>query len=282
MRLLHTSALTLKEFFGDGIPPYAVLSHRWEEEEVTLQDLTNGGAKELLGYGKLMGCCERAKHDGLDYVWIDTCCIDKTSSAELSEAINSMFEWYQASYICYVYLSDVLEEAEQISEAQSSFRNSKWFTRGWTLQELIAPTWVQFFNAEWRDLGTKSSLRTLIEHITNIRHLSDFRSATIAQKMSWASNRNTTRVEDQAYCLMGLFQIHMPIIYGEGKNAFLRLQLEIIKSSDDESIFAWSYPSKTPLVDKDQYFFIQIGIRFPQASSFPVPLPPLLGKSQVE
>ena len=234
MRLLHTTNLQLEEFVSDGIPSYAILSHRWESEEVTFQDLREGRGVNMAGYSKITGCCRRAALDGWQYAWVDSCCIDKSSSAELSEAINSMFEWYQNAQVCYAYLSDVGPEPS------STFKQSKWFTRGWTLQELLAPEIMVFFDRDWKEIGTKLRMRKLIESVTGITHLINFELASVAQKMSWASKRQTTRVEDQAYCLMGLFGVNMPPLYREGQKAFLRLQLEILGISDDESIFAWT------------------------------------------
>jgi hypothetical protein len=150
-----------------------------------------------------------------------------------------MFEWYRRAEVCYAYLSDVSWKNSTRGSNEVDFKNSKWFTRGWTLQELLAPQWVEFYDKDWGEIGTKSSLADLITSTTGITHLFNFGEACIAQKMSWASRRETTRVEDQAYCLMGLFDVHMPPLYGEGKKAFLRLQLEILSKSDDESIFAW-------------------------------------------
>jgi hypothetical protein len=121
---------------------------------------------------------------------------------------------------------------------------SKWFTRGWTLQELLAPKTVVFFDQDWVDIGTKSSLAPLISAVTGIKDLFLFKTASVAQKMSWAAKRETTRVEDRAYCLMGLFEVNMPLLYGEGEKAFLRLQLEILRTTDDESIFAWTEDGK--------------------------------------
>ncbi|KUJ12878.1 HET-domain-containing protein, partial [Mollisia scopiformis] len=242
MRLLHTTSLKLSEFFGAKIPPYAILSHRWGDSEVTFQDLQNGKVFENPSSEKLIGCCKRAKEDGYEFVWIDSCCIDKTSSAELSEAINSMFQWYQNSQLCYAYLSDVysVPSLQNPEPMESDIRKSKWFTRGWTLQELLAPQQVTFFDHNWFEIGTKDSLQTVISSITGIKHLFHFRRASIAQKMSWASNRETLRSEDMAYCLMGLFGVNMPLLYGEGDAAFIRLQIEIMRISDDESIFAWT------------------------------------------
>lgn len=187
------------------------------------------------GYAKIDACCAQARSDGWEYAWIDSCCIDKSSSAELSEAINSMFKWYENAEIGYAYLSDV--DAED--EIPKQLENSAWFTRGWTLQELLAPGTLVFFDRYWVEIGTKSSLEDHVSKITGIRELWNFRSCCIAEKMSWAAGRTTTRVEDEAYCLMGLFDVNMPLLYGEGREAFQRLQQEILKSSDDESLFAW-------------------------------------------
>ena len=237
MRLLNTTKITLEEFENDSIPEYAILSHRWELDEVSFQDMENGKAIIQKGYAKIKGCCVQAAKDGWKYAWIDTCCIDKSSSAELSQAINSMYQWYSNAQVCYAYLSDVSAPAEPQSNPE--FYESKWFKRGWTLQELLAPSEVVFFNKFWSKLGTKASLEDPISDITGIEYLSRWGQASIAQKMSWASKRETTRVEDMAYCLLGLFDVHMPPLYGEGESAFLRLQIEIMRQNDDETIFAW-------------------------------------------
>jgi hypothetical protein len=245
MRLLNTSTLQVEEFFGSYIPGYAILSHRWEMEEVTLRDLRKGQARGMAGYSKVANCCKQAATDGWKWAWIDSCCIDKTSSSELSETINSMFKWYSDAKVCYVYLSDV--SSTSLNYARVGLRDSKWFTRGWTLQELLAPVTVIFFDALWVDIGTKESLKSELSTITGIRvqDFTKFKDVCVARKMSWASRRETTRVEDRSYCLMGLFGINMPTLYGEGNNAFLRLQLEILSSTDDESIFAWATPKKS-------------------------------------
>ena len=154
-----------------------------------------------------------------------------------------MFEWYRCAQVCYAYLSDVPAHTTDHHKIDSYFRQSKWFTRGWTLQELLAPHWIQFFDEEWIEIGTKSSLQGLITSITGISHLFNFNAASVAQKMCWASKRETTRLEDQAYCLMGLFSVKMPPLYGEGRHAFMRLQSEIIRKTDDETIFAWMRPA---------------------------------------
>ncbi|KAF8854996.1 HET-domain-containing protein, partial [Acephala macrosclerotiorum] len=238
MRLLNTKTHTLHTFFGKAIPKYAILSHRWEDEEVLFQDLESGRGRKMPGYAKIRGCCARASRENFEYAWIDTCCIDKSSSAELSEAINSMFQWYKDSQVCYVYLSDVDGRGNE-EQVLSEFAKSVWFDRGWTLQELLAPNNVVFYDRSWRYVGTKNTLEQPIAEITGIQRLFSYGNACIAEKMSWASRRETTRIEDEAYCLMGLFGVNMPLLYGEGAKAFKRLQQEIIKSSDDESIFTW-------------------------------------------
>ncbi|OBZ69923.1 hypothetical protein A0H81_10584 [Grifola frondosa] len=241
MRLLNTRTKSLKEF-DRMVPPYAILSHRWREEEVSLQAMQDlERAHRLEGFRKLEECCACALQDGYQYVWIDTCCIDKTSSAELSEAINSMYAWYKNAGVCYAYLDDV--RSDQVPDTQSSsFRESRWFTRGWTLQELLAPRNVAFFAQDWVCIGTKHILVEVIEEITGIDRavLAGLPAQVcVAQRMSWAAHRETTREEDRAYSLMGLFGVHMPTIYGEGSQAFIRLQYEIMKKTNDHSIFAW-------------------------------------------
>ncbi|KIE04031.1 Heterokaryon incompatibility, partial [Metarhizium majus ARSEF 297] len=251
MRLLNVDSLELKYFVGEpghGVPGYAILSHVWGDDEISFQEMTENVHPSTpvsrKGLQKILGFCNKAKSDGHSWVWIDTCCIDKSSSAELFEAINSTFNWYRNAAACYAYLFDVTSD-EDPAGPQSAFRSSKWFTRGWTLQELLAPFEVAFLAMDWRELGAKSDLAPIIAEITRIDQqvLSTcvWDDVSIAAIMAWAANRRTTRVEDEAYCLMGLFDVNMPLIYGEGRNAFYRLQLEIIKSSDDQSIFAFDF-----------------------------------------
>ncbi|KAH0555717.1 hypothetical protein GP486_006338 [Trichoglossum hirsutum] len=248
MRLINVLTLDIEEFFGDkSIPKYAILSHTWAKEEVTFQEWTDRKkASKKSGYAKIEGLCRQASKDNIKYVWVDTNCIDKTSSAELSEAINSMFAWYRASKICYVYLADVA--ADDNKDIMVALRRSRWFTRGWTLQELLAPGNVVFYSRDWVRIGTKKELAQEISTVTGIhqRYLqrSDaIFSASIAGRMSWMGNRVTTRAEDMAYCMLGIFKINMALLYGEGANAFLRLQEEIIKISDDQTIFCWGFVS---------------------------------------
>jgi hypothetical protein len=249
MRLLSTSTFKLHEF-QSAIPPYAILSHTWGDGEVTFDEIRLPEAEKKAGFWKIKQCCAQAKSNRLEFAWVDTCCINKASSAELSEAINSMFRWYQEAHVCYAYLADV-ENNGADGEPSSTFGSSRWFKRGWTLQELIAPMDVIFYARDWSEIGTKASLLTSISTITKIGQdvlieSSIMFKASIAQRMSWASERETTRVEDIAYSLMGLFEINMPLLYGEGKKAFHRLQLELIRISNDHTIFAWrAEPSLT-------------------------------------
>lgn len=242
MRLLNTKSLRFEEFFANQVPQYAILSHRWGDDEVTFQDLRKGRKRDSQGYAKIKRCCYLADERGFHWVWIDTCCIDKKSSAELSEAINSMYHWYHGAGECYAYLADVVWDFQNVGASKMKFMESKWFTRGWTLQELLAPSTIIFLDGQWRAFGTRGMLSAEISAATGItqEHLDVWSGACIATKMSWVSRRVTSRVEDLAYCMLGLFDVNMPLLYGEGEKAFVRLQLEIIKKSDDESIFAWT------------------------------------------
>ena len=310
MHLLSVNAqkLELTEFFGDNIPPFAILSHTWGDEEVTFQDLQRGHYEHKSGFAKIYLTCQQAKRDGLSWCWVDTCCIDKSSSAELSEAINSMFSWYARARVCYAYLSDVCAAVRRDSrgETQSpvegfvevyeevcldlrvgaqvhvertrtyestlrnqattmpllephnpentttyapncvSFCDSRWFRRGWTLQELIAPRRLKFFGRSWEPLGERDEelLYTVVECTglspTVFGNSRALRETPIAQRMSWMARRQTTRKEDEAYCLLGIFGVHMPLLYGEAGMAFVRLQDELIKRFRDHSLLIFS------------------------------------------
>ena len=242
LRLEKDGGFSLAEYVGKSIPPYAILSHTWglDHEEFTFKDLTAGIPldKSKAGYRKLTFCGMQAAKDNLEWFWIDTCCIDKSSSAELSEAINSMFSWYSKSAKCYVYLSDV--SITGFTNNDQSFESSRWFTRGWTLQELLAPTSTQFFSMEGDFLGDKGSLMQAITNITGVPvealQGSPLTQFNVEERMSWARNRETKREEDMAYSLLGIFDIHMPLIYGEGQpKAFRRLEKEIEESLTDQS-----------------------------------------------
>lgn len=251
----------------DEIPPYAILSHTWGKDEVTLQDMQGFGVKMLStasrmnllkakqGLQKVLNAAKLSASEGYDWIWIDTCCIDKTSSAELSEAINSMYRWYQDSEICYVYLADTTVGDEELQNSSDDsliqlIRDSRWITRGWTLQELIAPRTVSFYSKDWSFIGKSNEdhiMRPLAEATgIDIGVLSGdivTQEVSVANRMRWASKRKTTRQEDMAYCLMGLFSVNMPLLYGEGRaRSFIRLQIEILQATDDQTIFAWSAP----------------------------------------
>lgn len=249
MRLLHAKTLRFENFDGvETTPKYAILSHTWGDEEVTYEDMrvNRDLAVSKVGFQKIRGCALQTLKDGLEHFWIDTCCIDKSSSAELSEAINSMFKWYQQAEVCYAYLIDVPEDDVRLSLKNIfDFTSSRWFTRGWTLQELIAPRRLVFYVTSWQMLATREEIAPVIEFRAGIpKHVLHnplrFAETSVAEKMSWASDRQTSRPEDLAYCLMGLFDVNMPMLYGEGEKAFIRLQEEIIRTSDDMSIFAWT------------------------------------------
>jgi hypothetical protein len=245
MRLLHASndgSFSMTWFARDQIPSYAILSHTWEadDHEVLFKDLTDGVGHSKIGYRKIQFCGEQAKKDGLRYFWIDSCCIDKANFTELSAAINSMFRWYQGAAKCYAYLSDVTTTHSPSSESlwEPAFRQSRWFTRGWTLQELLAPRSVEFFSYDCTRLGDKRSLQQHIHEITGIATQALEEGSSLSQfsedeRKSWAAKRQTTIEEDQVYCLLGIFNTYLPLIYGEGKeNAFRRLQDELNKHSN--------------------------------------------------
>ena len=228
--------------------PYAILSHRWgqEDEEVTFEDIERGSGRDKAGYKKIEFCGEQAKKDGLKYFWVDSCCIKKSSDPELSEAIKSMYRWYSCAARCYVYLSDV-STAKRKRGAKSaqdtwelSFKASNWFSRGWTLQELLAPELVEFYSQEHKRLGDKISLSRQIHEVTGIA-LSALQGLSLSQfsvdeRFKWADNRQTTRQEDWAYCLLGIFDVSIPLIYGEGRGrAINRLKKEINEASSSKN-----------------------------------------------
>ena len=288
MRLLNTKTLKLESFLDGDKPKYAILSHTWGAEEVLFEDLRDGrsllqccdGSKQQ-GLSKVLKSAEQARRDRLRYIWIDTCCIDKSSSAELSEAINSMFAWYQNSEICYAFIEDYAHGRDKLSLA-------RWFTRGWTLQELIAPRKLHFFDADWTEFGDRVELCIEVAKITGIdarvlhRHYTKacamreikpvgkaepkepkmvipslvrfdskhcecplniqaiLEQYSIAEKMTWAESRETCRPEDIAYSLLGLFNVNMPLLYGEGMlRSFTRLQEEIARHTNDQTILLW-------------------------------------------
>ena len=233
MRLLKLGSFLTKDFVDDA-PPYAILSHTWgrDEDEVAFSNPKDGSGTSKAGYAKLQFCGKQAKKDDLDYSWVDTCCINKANHVEPSEAITSTFRWYRDAQHCYVYPSDVSICNDSSNEPrptwEPAFRNSRWFTRGWTLQELIAPTSVKFFSREEEFLGDKKMLEQQIQEITGIPVTalsgSPLTQFSIEERLRWAAKRKTKRKEDQAYCLLGIFDIFIPLIYGEGDHAFGSLQ----------------------------------------------------------
>ena len=303
MRLLKTygsdSEVWLPQLVDFRGEEYAILSHRWlgnANDEVLFADIQiidDGGRVnpndhndprrhtnyqynpsfsrrsicKIPGYEKLRGAARQASQEGHGFIWVDTCCIDKSSSAELSEAINSMYKWYYNSKVCFAYLVDVSDGPDGIDTSiDSAFAKSEWWIRGWTLQELVAPFNVVFYSYGWEPIGEKKSLGSAIYAISGIgidvlTHARVLDQVSVARRMSWASSRKTTRIEDWAYSLMGIFDVNMPLLYGEGDKAFLRLQEEIMKSSDDESIFAWIDPDAQDdelrglLAKNPSYFF---------------------------
>ncbi|KAJ3938459.1 uncharacterized protein N0V96_011714 [Colletotrichum fioriniae] len=255
MWLIDTETLRLHAFMPPDLPPYAILSHTWGSGEVTFQEFADfNHAQEKAGWVKIQKTCELARKNGLEWAWVDTCCIDKSSSAELSEAINSMFEWYELSAMCFAHLADLPVESPTLWMSESGLykRACRWFERGWTLQELIAPKTLEFFDCEWNSRGFKTDSAVLrqLSAMTGIhgktarvlKNSAAIAEVSIAERMSWASKRQTTRVEDIAYCLLGLFRVNMPLLYGEGSRAFMRLQEEILKNSTDMSLFCWTAP----------------------------------------
>ncbi|EMC91983.1 hypothetical protein BAUCODRAFT_39136 [Baudoinia panamericana UAMH 10762] len=286
MRLINVKTLGFGEFFEP--PRYVILSHRWQADEVSYEeytltlrpaDMLTGWddhqvnlIRQKSGYQKVIHFCAWARTwaksgkkrrrqimGAIEWVWIDTCCIDKRSSSELSEAINSMWTWYKESEMCCVYLADVAGGwTDDVESLRRSLEASSWFTRSWTLQELLAPVGLVFCDRDWNTfetldrssesrsdgaLGTSMEFSQILSDITGISttHIISpgVHRSSVAERMSWAAKRRATREEDKAYSLMGLFDVNMPLLYGEGRKAFRRLQCEIINQSEDESIFAW-------------------------------------------
>jgi hypothetical protein len=258
MRLLKFNddgGFSLVSFAKDKLPPYAILSHTWErgdDDEVTFKDLIDGTGDEKKGFQKLMFCGNRAKADGLNYFWVDTCCIDKSNNTELTTAINSMFRWYQNAARCYAYLSDVYLSDVSVDtqdsqlrhvEWESAFRTSRWFTRGWTLQELLAPNTIEFYSRDQVRLGDKKLLEQQICEITGIavealrgRHLGHF---NVEERLRWGEKRETTEEEDKAYCLLGIFDVSMPLVYGERYAKAMKRLLREIEESGQNRLQPW-------------------------------------------
>jgi hypothetical protein len=230
---------------ADATRPYAILSHTWgkEEEEVSFEDLAKNSGKDKAGYKKIQLCGEQAERDGLQYFWVDTCCINKANKAEHSLAIRSMFRWYQKATKCYVYLSDVSARKRKFGDTvldsawKPALTSSRWFTRGWTLQELLAPSVVDFFSCDWHRLGDRRSLKSQIHEVTTIPHDvlegTPLSQSSVDERFRWRQNRHTKLKEDAAYCLSGIFAVDVAPIYGEGtEEAFRRLKDAIQKRKE--------------------------------------------------
>ncbi|KAI0143660.1 hypothetical protein GGR57DRAFT_483674 [Xylariaceae sp. FL1272] len=262
MRLLNTTTFQV-ENSGPRPDASAILSHRWLGDEIKLQEIhqyeneLRSGRRPLSSpqVDKIRGACQIARSKGFKSLWMDTCCIDKTDAREYAEAINSMFAWYRESKLCITYLSDVRKPESGFTNGPDAFKSvtrkgpSLWFSRGWTLQELLAPRELEFYDMDWNYIGNKRQLAGAIAEITGIdarfltgeRHIAE---ACIAVKMSWMARRQTTFPEDMAYSMIGIFNINMPFVYGEtGPRAFRRLQETLLASPFmDESLFAWKMP----------------------------------------
>ncbi|KAK1755848.1 heterokaryon incompatibility protein-domain-containing protein [Echria macrotheca] len=251
MRLLNIKTRELEPFFGKPAPPYAVLSHTWgrDEDELSFDDARDGRWDKAGSKAKFDGCAAQALKDGLVYIWIDTCCIDKTNSVELNEAINSMFRWYEEARVCYVYLAEFSTGDGFRNTSSVNLPPTSWFRRGWTLQELLAPRELRFYDQSWNLLGDRRTVAKPVSTLTGIplpflAKYKQLKDASVAQRMSWASTRVTKREEDLAYCLIGIFGISMAMNYGERlTKAFDRLQRKIMEEIEDDSILAWGFGS---------------------------------------
>ncbi|KAH8897399.1 hypothetical protein GQ53DRAFT_743109 [Thozetella sp. PMI_491] len=246
MWLLDVRKFQLRFFDNiDNAPPFAALSHCWEANEVTFADLRDPDkAARKAGHLKLRRACQTAEGLGLQWLWADTVCINRSSSAELTESVNSSFRWYRQCQVCIVHLSDYPSNEQQPADVKTTLSRCRWVRRAWTLQELIAPSKVQFYDENWVCIGSKDSLIPVLSEITRIdtaaledpECLFDF---SVGRRMSWAAKREARHVEDIAYALVGLFGVSLPVLYGEGRRAFIKLQEEIMKETEDASLFAW-------------------------------------------
>jgi hypothetical protein len=244
MRLLKLNddgSFSLINFPRHETPAYAILSHTWgnEKEEVTFNDMMNSTGKNKKGFQKLQFCGNQAKADNLQYFWVDTCCIDKSNNTELTTAINSMFRYYQNATKCYVYMLDVSKKAQlgqsRDTDWHSDFSKSRWFTRGWTLQELLAPRTVEFYSQDQVLLGDKRALIHQLREITQIALEAlqgcDLSYFTVEERFKWGAKRQTTEEEDRTYCLLGIFNVTMPLVYGEGNSKARKRLLREIEES---------------------------------------------------
>lgn len=268
MWLLHTHTGKLHYFSAPDSPElgpkgYAILSHCWGDpkEEQSFQDtraLEIHNDPRAHATDKIKNFCILAESLGYDWGWSDTCCIDKTSSLDLSEAINSMFGYYSLAALCIVFLRDVPDDCD-MDKDKSEFRESRWHKRGWILQELIAPKNLEFYSENWKKLSTKAEKAKVLEEITRIPEdvlvgRKEVTEISVADRISWAAYRKTSKEEDEAYCLLGILKVGTVYTsYGEGRHAFYRLQNELIKRSTDTSLFAWGNVMELSDLRKLQY-----------------------------
>ncbi len=280
--LLNTARAELS-YFESLAPPYAAFSHVWnntgmmsfqEVEKLQIECTETGATPRDLVSSTLQCACMLAESDGYEWIWMDCCCIDRSSSAELSETINRMYDIYAGAAVCYAYMRDVSTmggeayssgDMESPLSSQSSFAQSTWHRCVWSLQALLAPRLVVFVSNTWNVLGTKIDYATALETITGIpasvlRSEQPVSEICVGRRLSWAAKRRATRVEDEAYCLLGIMGVTMPIIYGEGRRAFKRLQEAIMMRSPDTTLFAWGNVYTSPrvhrCVDHAEYSFL--------------------------
>ncbi|KAF4913378.1 Vegetative incompatibility protein HET-E-1 [Colletotrichum fructicola] len=255
MIFLRTDTVELTKHISEYDPPlYAVLSHTWGPEEVMYEDLVGDRSKAVAkaGFTKIREACRIAFEEyHLEYLWTDTCCTDRKNEAELNASINSSFRRFRSAALCIAYLSDFDYDPSsahpKVDNSQLPYqllRQSRWFTRSWTIQELIAPVRLLFYSRQWELFQERSQLVQLLYHITGIDPYAlvggDPAKIPVARRMYWAASRNATRLEDLAYSLHGLFDVEVAPNYGEGDtNAFIRLQEAILEKAKDPTIFAW-------------------------------------------
>lgn len=262
MRLLNVYTLEFSEYSAD-VPKYAIASHRWKAgTEATIKEVRNKRNTEKDGYVKVQSFASYVREHvcNVEWLWIDTCCVNQDSSQEVTEAVNSMFRWYSNAEVCLAYLADVSN-----AEDEREFRRSEWFRRGWTLQELLAPQMVVFLSASWELIGHKGgdgwtrsgkqvargrALEATVSTITGVpQHVlqNHARSMSLSteERLSWIRGRKTTKEEDMSYSLLGIFNVTMPVIYGEGaEKARERLVEEIRKGSMSTRGRGHGHPSR--------------------------------------
>lgn len=267
MRLLNVYSLEFSNFQPQMLPPYAAASHRWNispDFEVSLRDFREGRASSKPGFQKLQSFCNFVKTQlkDIQWLWMDTCCINQENHHEVSKAVNSMFKWYQSATVCLAYLADVTDNRLDAS-------GSEWFRRGWTLQELLAPELVIFLSRDWRVIGHKGTARisetcssvapelgpSLIEDVAKLTHIPEevlicyeaSKKYTSEVKLQWRGERKTTEPEDRAYCMLGIFGVTMSLIYGEGESEALRRMLKKLSRQQDTAISGSPMAHGTPM-----------------------------------